>query len=157
MQYNYKFFSLFTYVTSFLESGSKIVVLHQTRAINFLPTLKGNFNDIYIYLAGCVDLNNGNKATGDIKISSTYSLRRENIKRGRVNYSALKISTRITAIEVMCNNSNMRLLIALWNCLGKFVLIRDSAVFAWDYSPPKLCTTGEIFLIEKCNKFQAMD
>ena len=144
-------------MSSFLESGSKIVVLHQTRAINFLPTLKGNFNDIYIYLAGCVDLNNGNKAAGDIKISSTYSLRRENIKRGRGNYSALKISTRITAIEVMCNNSNMRLLIALWNCLGKFVLIRDSAVFAWDYSPPKLCTTGEIFLIEKCNKFQAMD
>ena len=113
MQYNYKVFFLFTNVSSFLESGSKIVVLHQTRAINFLPTLKGNFNDIYIYLAGCVDLNNGNKAAGDIKISSTYSLRRENIKRGRGNYSALKISTRITAIEVMCNNSNMRLLIAL--------------------------------------------
>ena len=73
-------------MSSFLESGSKIVVLHQTRAINFLPTLKGNFNDIYIYLAGCVDLNDGNKAAGDIKISSTYSLRRENIKRGRGNY-----------------------------------------------------------------------
>ena len=74
--------------------------LQQTRAINFLQILKGNFNDIYIYLTACVGFNNGNKAVGDIKISSIFSF--WNIKGEETPFSPQVIW------ENSCNSSDVQ-------------------------------------------------